>query len=122
MKGKFLQPVVFNAVTIVAMLLSLIQVVAVARGTMTFEVIAFFDDLIEEGEIEDETLPVRLAAEQDERIRYSIYVLTTVLVAILANVAANYIGRGRHFENTARIRELEAELRGLRNEHGEEGE
>ena len=26
----------------------------------------------------------------------------------------HYIGRGRQFENTARIRELEAEIRGLR--------
>jgi hypothetical protein len=37
-----------------------------------------------------------------------------MFIAILANVAANYRGRGRHHANTARIREIEAELRGLR--------
>jgi hypothetical protein len=37
-----------------------------------------------------------------------------MVIAILANVVANYLGRGRHFTNISRIRELEAELRGLR--------
>ena len=114
MKGKLSQPVLFNLVTIAAMLFSLFQLVAVSQRTATSEVIELFEELAAEGEVEDETLSVRLAAEQEERLRLANYILATLLFAILANVVANYLGRGRHFENTARIRELEAEIRGLR--------
>lgn len=114
MKGKLLQPVVFNVITILAMLVSLAQLVAVANVTSTDEVIAVLDGLIEEGAVEYETLPERLVYEQEQRALLAIYVLTAIMVAILANVIANYIGRGRHFENTARIRELKAELSGFR--------
>ena len=58
---------------------------------------------------------MRLAAEQEQRLRLANYLFVALMVAILANVFANYLGRGRHFENTARIRELEAEIRGMRN-------
>ena len=62
----------------------------------------------------NETLSVRLSAEQNQRLRLANYILATLLIAILANVVANYIGRGRHYENSARIRELEAEMRAMR--------
>ena len=114
MKGRLFQPVLFNLVTIVAMLFSLFQLVAVSQRTATTEVIELFEELAAEGGIEDETLSVRLAAEQDQRLRLANYILATLMIAILANVVANYIGRGRHHENTARIRELEAEIRGMR--------
>ena len=96
------------------MLFSLFQMVAVSQRTATNEVIELFEELGEKGDIEDETLSLRLAAEQDQRLRLANYLLATLLIAILANVVANYIGRGRHFKNTARIRELEAEIRGMR--------
>ena len=114
MKGRLSQPVLFNLITIVAMLFSLFQLVTVSQRTATNEVIELFEELGEKGDIEDETLSLRLAAEQDQRLRLANYLLATLLIAILANVVANYIGRGRHFENTARIRELEAEIRGMR--------
>ncbi len=96
------------------MLFSLFQLVAVSQRTATSEVIDLFEALAAEGVVEDETLSVRLAAEREQRLRLANYILATLLFAILANVVANYLGRGRHFENTARIRELEAEIRGLR--------
>ena len=113
-KGKLFQPVLFNLITIMAMLFSLFQLVAVSQRTATNEVIELFEELAAEGGIEDETLSLRLAAEQDQRLRLANYILATLMIAILANVLANYIGRGRHYENTARIRELEAEIRGMR--------
>ena len=114
MKGELIQPVLFNLITIIAMLFSLFQLVAVSQRTATNEVIELFEELAAEGGIEDETLSVRLAAEQDQRLRLANYMLGTLMIAILANVVANYIGRGRHHANTARIRELEAEIRGMR--------
>ena len=114
MKGNLVQPVLFNLITVVAMLFSLFQLVAVSQETATNEVIGLFEELAAEGGIEDETLSVRLAAEQDQRLRLANYILATLMIAILANVVANYIGRGRHHANTARIRELEAEIRGMR--------
>lgn len=114
MKGRLFQPVLFNLITIAAMLFSLFQLVAVSQGTATNEVIELFEELAAEGGIEDETLSVRLAAEQDRRLRLANYILATLMIAILANVVANYVGRGRHHANTTRIRELEAELRGMR--------
>ena len=114
MKSRLSQPVLFNLITIVAMLFSLFQLVAVSQRTATNDVIELFEELGEKGDIEDETLSLRLAAEQDQRLRLANYLLATLLIAILANVVANYIGRGRQFENTARIRELEAEIRGMR--------
>ena len=114
MEGRLLQPVLFNLVTIVAMVFSLILLVTVSQNTATDEVVELFEVLAEEGGIEDATLSVRLAAEQDERLRLANYILATLMIAIFANVVANYLGRGRHFDNTARIRELEAEIRGIR--------
>ena len=114
MESRLFQPVLFNLITIVAMLFSLILLVTVSQRTATDEVVELFELLAEEGGIEDATLSVRLAAEQDERLRLANYVLATLMIAIFANVVANYLGRGRHFDNTARIRELEAEIRGIR--------
>ncbi len=114
MEGRLFQPVLFNLVTIVAMLVSLFLLVTVSQNTATDEVVELFEMLSAEGGIEDATLSVRLAAEQDERMRLANYVLATLMIAIFANVVANYLGRGRHFDNTARIRELEAEIRGIR--------
>lgn len=114
MKEKIFQPVVFNLITIVAMLFLLYQIAEAAHRTGATEIIELYDELVQEGDIEDDGLSVRLDAERDQRLQVSTYVLVTLIVAILANVVANYIGRGRHFENTARVRELEAEIRGLR--------
>ena len=114
MKGKLFQPVLFNLITIVAMVFLLYQLVESAHRTGTAEIIESYAALVDDGAIEDEGLSARLDAEDDQRLQLVIYIVATLMIAILANVVANYIGRGRHFENTARIRELEAEIRGLR--------
>ncbi len=113
MKGIFGQPVIFNIITIIAMMLSLFQMVMVSQRTATSEAVSLFEELAVENETVDATLSVRLEAERQQRLRLANFILITMMVAILANVVANYIGRGRHFSNTARIRELEAELRGM---------
>lgn len=114
MKGTFSQPVIFNIITIVALLFSLAQMVQISQKTSTSEAVHLLAELSEENEAVDETLSGRLAADQNRRLQLANFILITKMIAILANVIANYIGRGRHFTNTARIRELEAELRGLR--------
>ena len=116
MKGKIFQPVVFNLITIVAMLFSLFQLVSVAKRdeVATARAVQLIEEFVEEGEIEDDGLAQRLAAESREIAAFEVYIVGTLLLAIMANFVANYIGRGRHYENTGRIRELEAEMRGLR--------
>ena len=116
MKGKLLQPVVFNAITIVAMLLALSQLALGAPGrvTRTAEAIQLLEQLAEEGALVDETLVTGLEADRAWRVQFANNVIVTMVIAILANIAANFLGRGRHHTNTSRIRELEAELRGLR--------
>lgn len=118
MNGTFLQPVVFNIITIVAMLFSLFQIVigASERLTRTAVTIQILDQLTAEGILEDETIVSSLLADHDQSERFSNYLIVTMLVAIFANVVANYLGRGRHHTNTSRIRELEAQMRGL---HGD---
>ncbi len=116
MRGKIFQPVVFNLITIVAMLFSLLQLVTVAKRdeVATAKAVQLIEEFVEEGEIEDDGLAVRLATESREIAAFEVYIVGTLLLAIMANFVANYIGRGRHYENTGRIRELEAEMRGLR--------
>ncbi len=116
MKEKFSKPVVFNMITIVAMLFSLFQMVAVAKRdeVATAKAVQLIEEFVEEGAIEDDGLTLRLAAESNQIALFEVYIVGTLLIAIFANVVANYIGRGRHYENTGRIRELEAEMRGLR--------
>ena len=116
MKSRSFQPVQFNMITIVAMLFSLFQMVAVAKRdeVATAKAIQLIEEFVEEGQIEDDGLPLRLAAESRQIALFEVYIVGTLLIAILANVVANYIGRGRHYENSARIRELEAEMRAMR--------
>ena len=116
MNDTLIQPVVFNVITIVAMLFSLFQIVTgeSVRLTRSAEAIVLLEELAEDGVLEDDAIVSRISADRDMRTRLANYLIVTMVIAILANVVANYLGRGRHFTNTARIRELEAELRTLR--------
>ena len=116
MTGKLLQPVVFNVITIVAMLYCLTQwVIAGTRlHSSSTGITLTLEELAQEGEPVDENLVATFVADQDQRRGLYSQVMVIMVIAILANVVANYLGRGRHHENTSRIRELEAELRGLR--------
>lgn len=116
MKGKLLPPVVFNAITIVAMLFALSQMVTevprlLANSTM---IMLALEELAQESDQVDESLIATFAADQDQRTGLFNEIIVVMVIAIVANVIANYLGRGRHFANTARIRELEAELRAIR--------
>ena len=115
-KGKFFQPVVFNMITVAAMLCSLVQMLAVAERDVvaTARAVQLIEEFVEAGEIEDDGLTVRLSDESDQIAIFDLYIGGTLLIPIMANVLANYFGRGRHYENSGRIRELEAEMRGLR--------
>jgi len=64
-KDKFFQPVVFNLITIVAMLFSLFQLVTVAKRdeVATARAVQLIEEFVEEGAIEDDGLALRLAAE-----------------------------------------------------------
>ena len=116
MNGTLLQPVVFNIITIVAMLFSLFQIMTGESGrlTRTSDAIQLLEELAEDGVLEDDSIISGLSADRDMRTRLANYLVVTMVIAILANVVANYLGRGRHFTNISRIRELEAELRVLR--------
>ena len=116
MKGKLLQPVVFNVITIVAMLYGL--TLGFVRGPRVLSSSTGFTltlaELAQAGEPADEELVATFAADEDLRRGLFNQVLLAMVIAILANVVANYLGRGRQHANSAMIRELEAELRGLR--------
>ncbi len=109
-------PVVFNVLTIVAMLFAMFQVIAGASGpgTRTAEVIQLLEGLANDGVLEDDTLVPGLYSDQEMRSQLDNYLMVTMAIAIVANFIANYLGRGRHHSNLSRIRELEAELRVLR--------
>ena len=104
MIGKLVQPVLFNVITIVAMLFSLFQVVSGSseRITRTGEAIQLLEQLADEGVLEDDTIVSGLVADQEMWLGLSTYLIVTMIIAILANVIANYLGRGRQHANTVR--------------------
>ena len=112
--GSFIRlPVVFNAITIVAMLFSLIQVITGNSGgaTGTAEAVQALKKLQEEGVTVDDSVIAGLNADQQTRSQLANLLIAAMVIAIVANLIANYLGRGRHTTNLARIRELEEELR-----------
>ena len=72
------------------------------------------EKLAQESDTADESLVSTFAADQAQRRNLFNEIIVVMVVAIVANSIANYLGRGRHHTNTSRIRELEAELRALR--------
>ena len=112
---KLIQPVIFNIITIAALLFCLGQVITAPNRVMsaTTEAIQLIVEHAPESDAVDDTLSLRLATDQEWRLRLNISMSVTAVVAILANVIAYYLGRGRQRMNRDRIRQLEAELRGL---------
>ena len=114
---KLIRPVIFNIITIAALLIALVQLVIVAPGRTTpttTEAVQLLVELAQESDAVDETLSVRLATDQERRQWFSSSMIVTMAFAILANVIANHLGRRRQRMNVARIRRLEAELHRLR--------
>ena len=114
MKHRLMQPAFFNAIMIVG--LALIFVLGVAEGPTRLvahmESMRTLGQLAAETDLVDEAMLANLRAETADRNSMSITMAILLLVAILANFIANYLGRGRQHKNLARIRELEAQLGG----------
>ena len=95
-----------NIITIVALLVALTHVLSDPRepvGLMLQEVTAGTD-------LVDESLLSDIRENVDIRAQLTNVTAIVMIVAILSNIAANYLGRQRQKENAARIRELEARL------------
>ena len=111
-----IRPVIFNVITIAALLLAMVQMLIVAPGgttPTTTEAVQLLRELAQEGDAVDESLSGRFATDQQRRQWFSNSMIVTMAIAILANVIANHLGRGRQRMNVARIRRLEAELHEL---------
>ncbi|MYC97269.1 MAG: hypothetical protein F4X14_20115 [Caldilineaceae bacterium SB0661_bin_32] len=114
--ASLVRPVIFNILTIAALLFALAQLVILAPGRTTpttTEAVQLLAELARESDAVDETLGARMAADQARRQLFSNNMIATIAIAILANVIANYLGRGRQRTNRDRIRRLEAELQEL---------
>ena len=112
-----IRPVVFNVVTIAALLIALVQLVLVSpMYTMpaTAEAIQLLAELARENEAVDESVITLLENDVMRRRLLGNGMMITMGIAIVANVVANYLGRGRQRMNVDRIRRLEAELDGMR--------
>ncbi len=98
------RPVLYNVITIVALILSVIALLDQGRILIaeTAEIIA--------------RLEAAAAIRAGQQARGALYgqALITMIVAVVANVIANYLGRTRHWTNLSRIRELEMEVENLR--------
>ena len=115
--NKPIRPVVFNVITIAALLIALAQMILVSpMYTMpaTTETSQLLGELAQESEAVEESLITRLANDLMRRKWLGNGMIVTMGIAILANVIANYLGRGRQRMNQSRIRRLEVELHLMR--------
>lgn len=107
---KLIRPVIFNVITIAALLFALVQMLSIQPGRITpsmTETIQILDEV-------DESLSDRLTTDQNRRRWFTNLAMITTVIAILANVTANYLGRRRQRVNVAKISRLEEELQRLR--------
>lgn len=114
MKDGVVRPVVFNVVTIAALLFSLLQLLFLApeRATATTdEAIEILGELAGEGDGVYESLRARLQTDKQRRQVLSTGLILTMVIAISANIVANRFGRERQHTNLARIRQLETQLK-----------
>ena len=106
MKSPVVRPVVFNVITVVAMMLALFWLL-----TMPPEATG---PLLEQVEVEtglvDDALLVSLQENVVARAQATNVVVIAMIVAILSNIVANYLGRQRQKTNLARIAALETRL------------
>ena len=112
-----IRPVVFNVITIAALLIALVQLVLVSpMYTMpaTTEALQLLAEIAQKSDAADESLITLLSNDLMRRRWLGNGMIVTMGIAILANVIANNLGRGRQRMNQDRIRRLEAELYGMR--------
>ncbi len=112
-----IRPVVFNVITIAALLIALVQLVLVSpmySMPASTEAIQLLVEIAQKSDAADETLSTLLSNDLMRRRWLGNGMIVTMGIAILANVIANYLGRGRQRMNLNRIRRLEAELHRLR--------
>ena len=112
-----IRPIVFNVITIAFLLIALVQLVLISpmyAMPATTEAIQLLVELAQESDAVEETLITLLADDLMRRKWLGNGMIVTMGIAILANVIANYLGRGRQRMNESRIRRLEAELHAMR--------
>ena len=105
------QPLTYNIITIMSLVVALFAVLATsgavsdnAKAEVTLEQLAAETDAV------DEAMLASVKESRDRRNQHGSYIYLMAVIAVLSNFAANYFGRGRNHSNVARIRELEAQL------------
>lgn len=107
MNNFAVRPVVFNVITIAAMVFAL-------NWTLNYPPDAF-SPLLEQAAAEapgmvDEAMVVSLQDTEALRVQGFNMGVIVMIIAILSNIVANYLGRQRQRQNLERIAELEAKL------------
>ena len=84
MKNELLQPVIFNVITIVALLFSLFQIVTGTSGRLirTADAIHALEELAADGVLEDDSIVSGLSTNRDQRTRLDNYLIVTMIIAI----------------------------------------
>ncbi|MCY3719759.1 MAG: hypothetical protein OXG07_09420 [Anaerolineaceae bacterium] len=110
------RPVLYNVITIVALILSVIALLDQGRTLIaeTSEVITRLEGVAAESDPAVGEAAAAISASQQVRGDLYRQALIAMIIAILANVIANYLGRSRQWTNLSRIEALEAEIEGLR--------
>jgi len=110
------RPVLYNVITIVALILSVIALLDQGRILIaeTAEIIARLEGVAAESDPAVGEAAAAIRAGQQARGALYGQALITMIIAVVANVIANYLGRTRHWTNLSRIKELEMEVENLR--------
>ena len=106
------QPVTYNVITIVSLLL-FVFLTAFGGGPSVaslFRADALLEQLAAESQVVDEAMVASAIESRNRQSENAGNIYLMVAIALLSSFAANYFGRGRHHRNVARIRELEAQL------------
>ncbi len=109
------KPVIFNIITIVAMLISIISLIQSGQRLQseTHGALGALEAAVDDSNPALGEAVAALKSTQEERQGLYTMALLTMAIAIAASVIANYLGRSRHWTNMARIRELEKEVESL---------
>lgn len=110
------RPVFYNVITIIALILSVMAILDQGRSLIaeTAEIIVRLEGVAAESNPAVGEAASAMRAAQDARGALYRQALIAMIVAIVANVVANYLGRTRQWSNFSRIQALEAEIEGLR--------
>lgn len=110
------RPVLYNVLTIVALILSVIALLDQGRTLIAeaSEIIIRLEGVAAESDPAVGEAAATMREAQETRGALYRQALVAMIIAIVANVIANYLGRSRQWTNLSRIQELEAEIESLR--------